>query len=181
MSSSFSPYWKAGVRAEHAVERCVGCGATVPVVQGPVHRYMTAAPGCWVMFADRLAPMYHNPHFTTARQLSVDAYAVQHPGSPNSQAIQSVAAHLLSLYAYIELNQPVTGAPRLLARATSVKALYVWLTPPSYVPRRTVADMPHTADPTVVTVAAWEWARAAWDAWRAHHAQVAEWYTELTS
>jgi hypothetical protein len=31
-----------------------------------------------------------------------DAYAAQHPGTPSPQAIQSVAVHLLALYAVLE-------------------------------------------------------------------------------
>ena len=37
-----------------------------------------------------------------AHQLTVDAYAIQHPGKPSAQSIQSVCVHLISLYASLE-------------------------------------------------------------------------------
>jgi hypothetical protein len=35
--------------------RCVGCGALVPDIDGPTHRYMAASPGCWALFGEVVA------------------------------------------------------------------------------------------------------------------------------
>lgn len=55
---------------------CVGCRGLVPDVDGPVHRYMTASPGCWQadteLMASDLLPV-------AEAALSADAYAVTHP------------------------------------------------------------------------------------------------------
>src|SRR5450759_4052888 len=94
------------------IERCVGCGADFEVVTGPIHRYMTSAPGCWARYGELLGSLSIQPRLQAARQMCVDAYAVQHPGTPSPQAIQSVAVHLLNMHEYLVLGRPVTP-PRL--------------------------------------------------------------------
>ena len=37
------------------IERCLGCGAELPVFAGPVHRYMESSPGCWAAYGEVLA------------------------------------------------------------------------------------------------------------------------------
>jgi hypothetical protein len=155
-------------------ERCVGCGATVPLAAGPVHRYMTAAPGCWAMYGELLARLLSDPQDARHRQRCVDAYAVQHPGSPSPQAIQSVAGHLISLYAQLELGLATDAAGALLQRITRRKGQYHWLTPPSFENVRTLGYV--MARPNELAEATREWAGAAWRAWAPHHAQIREWY-----
>src|SRR5438105_15652536 len=52
---------------------CVGCGALVPDIGGPTHRYIGASPGCWQAYGELLPT-------GTAHLLVVDVYAAQHPG-----------------------------------------------------------------------------------------------------
>lgn len=157
------------------VETCVGCSALVEKLVGPVHRYMTAAPGCWARYGEFLGSVAGNPLLQAARQYGVDAYAVQHPGSPNPQAIQSVAVHLMSLYAYLVGGHLVSAAPQLLQRVSGAKGVYHWLAPPSFEGARTVMDLPSPASPSF-TEATRTWAESVWQAWSAHHAQVAAWW-----
>lgn len=79
------------------VERCPGCGVELPAFAGPVHRYMESSPSCWVAYGEVLARECSDPALMAAHRLTVDAYAVQHPGRPSPQSIQSVALHLISL------------------------------------------------------------------------------------
>jgi hypothetical protein len=112
------------------------------------------------------------------RQLCVDAYAVQHPGQPGPQAIQSVGGHLVSLLAQIELNLPLSRSAALLERGVRRKGLFTWLTPPTFDSAHTVLFMQaNLGDPAW---AAREWAASAWRAWAPHHAQVRAWYDELS-
>lgn len=37
---------------EVVMRRCVGCGASVPDVEGPVHPYMESSPGCWQWYGE---------------------------------------------------------------------------------------------------------------------------------
>ena len=72
--------------------------AQVPDFDGPTLRYLDAAsPGCWAIFGEILVNEYGAYNHPDAHRLSVDTYAVQHPGRAMSQTIQSVTAHLNSL------------------------------------------------------------------------------------
>lgn len=152
-------------------ESCGGCGAVVRVVDGPVHRYMTSAPGCWERYGELLGVLAIQPALMAARQLCVDAYAAQHPGTPNPQAIQSVAVHLLNLHGYLVQRRPI-GVPRMLGH----KGAFHWLQPPSFASSRTVLDVPLMASREAITEPARAWASSVWAAWSPHHAQVAAWY-----
>lgn len=68
---------------------CPGCGAQLPDIEGPVHRYMTSSPACWRLFGELLAAEYSDPDLIVTHRLSVDTYAIQHPGGQSRQAIQS--------------------------------------------------------------------------------------------
>ena len=63
---------------------------------------MESSPSCWAAYGEVLAREYNDPAFMAAHRLTVDAYAVQHPGRPSPQSIQSVALHLISLCLVLE-------------------------------------------------------------------------------
>jgi len=153
--------------------RCMGCGL-VPATAAPTHRFMLSAPACWALYGDLNAVLLSDPAAASYRQWCVDAYAVQHPGEPNEHAIQSVAGHLLSLYATIELNAPVVASHHVINWATSHKGEYAWLTPPSAF-AMTVRDV--LANRHQLSDASHRWACAAWEAWRPHHDQIRMWYS----
>src|SRR5690349_15169292 len=67
---------------------CVGCGAMVPDIDGPTHRYLGASPGCWQIYGEVLA----GKDGVMPHRLLVDVYAAQHPGVEGKQSSQSVAA-----------------------------------------------------------------------------------------
>ena len=152
-------------------ERCVGCGAEFDAIEGPIHRYMTSSPACWSCYGELLGVFAIELRLTESRILCVDAYAVQHPGTPNPQAIQSVAVHLLNMYGYLIRGLPV-APPRLAGH----KGAFRWLTPPAKTAARTVRDMPTAADAGAIAAAARAWVEATWAAWAEHHAQIAQWH-----
>lgn len=152
-------------------ERCVGCAAEFDAIDGPIHRYMTSSPACWACYGELLGAMAIRPELQRARLYCVDAYAVQHPGTPNPQAIQSVAGHLLNMYGYLVRGLPVTP-PRL----TGHKRAFHWLNPPANPPARTVRDVPVSGSEDTITAASRAWAEATWAAWVEHHAQIAQWH-----
>ena len=79
--------------------RCFSCRATVPDIEGPIHKYMDSSPGCWKLYTDILAKEYNADFYNqNIHRITVDTYAVQHPGKPERKAIQSVNGHLISLY-----------------------------------------------------------------------------------
>jgi hypothetical protein len=158
-----------------ATVACIGCGAAFPQRDGPTHRYMESSPGCWAAFGEVLALEYDNASYARAHRLSVDAYAVQHPGRPSPQSVQSVALHLISLCLILEQGLDFSDATDVIRQAADSKGRFTWLEPPPLRGSVTVADVlgAPTGDEHVRRVRAW--ASSAWFAWAAHHAVVRSW------
>lgn len=157
---------------------CHGCGGQFPDIDGPTHRYMTSSPGCWAWYGDVLAREYSDFRYGKVHQLTVDAYAVQHPGTPSPQSIQSVAVHLISLCAVLEHGTDLHRASQVKQAAAQGKERFTWLSPPPSMGEITVADV-HRAE-NAQEHAQWvrTWAKATWDAWSAHHDTVRTWFSE---
>ena len=155
--------------------RCFGCGGLVPQMDGPTHRYMESSPGCWHVYGQVLSREYSDPAFGVLHRLTVDSYAVQHPGRPSAQAIQSVCVHLISLCLVLERGLAVAYATRVMGAATRTKERFFWLTPPTSLGEVTVADVGEVATSLQHEEKVRAWAEAAWSAWAAHHATVRAW------
>ena len=154
---------------------CIGCGGLVPKMDGPTHRYMESSPGCWQLYGQVLAREYGDPAFGALHRLTVDSYAVQHPGRPSPQAIQSVCVHLLSLCLVLERNLAAAYATRVMGEATRAKDRFFWLIPPASLGQVTVADVAVVAAPHQHEQRVRAWAESAWSAWAGHHATVRSW------
>jgi hypothetical protein len=161
--------------ADTRMTRCVGCGGLVPQMDGPTHRYMESSPGCWHVYGKVLSREYSDPAFGALHRLTVDSYAVQHPGRPGPQAIQSVCVHLISLYLVLERGLAVGYATRVIGEAARTKERLFWLTPPKSLGDITVSDVADVADPVGHEKRVRAWAEAAWSAWAEHHATVRAW------
>jgi hypothetical protein len=155
---------------------CIGCGADVPDESGPVHRYLTAAPGCWRIYGEVLAREYGDPAYARAHRLGVDAYAVQHPGTESPQTIASAGVHLARLCLILERDLALADADTAMAdfAARSKRALH-WLEPPQCKGSVTVVGVWRATDPRLHYDTVREWATSAWAAWSAHHPQVRSW------
>jgi hypothetical protein len=154
---------------------CIGCRALFPDVDGPVHRYMESSPGCWASYGEVLVREYTEPSYFGVHRLTVDAYAVQHPGRPSPQSIRSVAGHLISLCLVLERRVAMDEATIAIRAALKAKERFFWLTPPPSQGSVTVADVwkTKTADEhkELVTL----WAASVWSAWHEHHAVIRAW------
>lgn len=157
---------------------CPGCGAVLPDAQGPTHRYMLSSPACWATYGEVLAREYRDPAYHAVHRLTVDTYAVQHPGLPTPQSIQSVGVHLVSLCAILELGMSFDAATRLIGRATQRKDRLFWLTPPPSAGAVTVLDVSHAASADAHARLVQAWAHAAWSAWAPHHETVRRWMVD---
>ena len=146
---------------------CIGCGALVPDIDGPTHRYIGASPGCWAIYTELGAG---GLPATPLSALAVDAYAIQHPGVPGPQSTPSVWVHLITLHLVLEADWPTSRAIRLRAAGADAFDGWPWLEPPPSMGGVTVVDVAEhaKADASVVD----RWVRGAWDAWRDHHAAV---------
>lgn len=161
--------------AEVATTICPGCGGRYPATDGPVHRYLESSPGCWAVYGEVLAREYQQPAYFQAHKLTVDAYAVQHPGQPSAQSIQSVAVHLIRLCLLLEHGLDVERANAAMLSAARHKARYHWLTPPDSRGEITAADVHRTASAAEHIARVRAWAASAWTAWSEHHGTVRAW------
>ena len=165
-----------------SLPRCPGCGAVLPAVDGPTHRYIEASPACWAMYTvlagggdPPLAPSPWN-------LLIVDAYAAQHPGQPSAQSIRSVAIHLAVLHGLV-IRGVAPGNVMWLRRRVlreqpgSRRDRFEWLDPPDFAGSITVLGIAAAPTPEARTVRAKDYVRNVWDLWAARHgATVAAWY-----
>jgi hypothetical protein len=151
---------------------CIGCGGLVPRMDGPTHRYLESSPGCWHLYGQVLSREYSDPGFAPLHRLTVDSYAVQHPGHPSARTIQSVWVHLISLCLVVERGLTPAYATRVMQAATRTKERFVWLTPPTSLGVVTVSDVAGAATPRDHKERVRLWAESAWSAWAEHHATV---------
>jgi Family of unknown function (DUF5946) len=154
---------------------CPGCGGLFEERDGPIHRYMLSSPGCWAVYGEVLAREYSDPAYGRVHRLSVDAYAVQHPGIPSPQSIQSVAVHLIRLCLLLDKGVDLQRANDVIKAAAESGQNYVWLTPPASLGEITVADVYQAQDPDEHEQRVRRWASSAWIAWSGHHATVRSW------
>lgn len=158
-----------------ALVRCPGCGAEFPASDGPTHPYMLSSPGCWDAYCQVLAREYSSTRLLSVHRLSVDTYAVQHPGTGSRQAIQSVCLHLVRLYMQLELKLAPEKANAGMLALSKRKSELLWLTPPATRGSVTVADVLPHVDGEAHGAAVTTWARAALSAWSAYYEIIASW------
>lgn len=164
------------------IERCPDCGAALPKIAGPTHRYVGGTAACWALFTSLVnagepplapAPLNH---------LITDAYMAQHHGVPSPQASQSVAVHLLTLYGVLECGVAPERALWIRQRAVRPPAKtrhqqFPWLEPPDLVGSATLAAIVGLPTPETRTALAERYVRDIWARWSSrHHATVAQWY-----
>ena len=142
---------------------------------GPTHEYMQSTPGCWAAFGRVLAREYADQRYLPIHRLTVDAYAVQHPGVESRQSIQSVGVHLVRLCLFHERQLTPERANDAMLAAAKHKATFHWLEPPRELGALTIADVDAStgAEAHMATVRCW--AAQMWDVWSPHHATVRAW------
>jgi hypothetical protein len=163
---------RSPVTGEVGSVACIGCGGLVPDIDGPSHRYMLASPGCWAAYTGMLG-VVSGPVPAPYGSLTVDAYAVQHPGVPNPQATQSVWVHLIALHLVLEAGWPASRLVRVRQLAADASAGWPWLAPPGSMGPVTAIDV-ESATPGAIGEMVRAWVEGAWAAWDAHHPAVRE-------
>jgi hypothetical protein len=136
---------------------------------------MESSPTCWAAYGEVLAREYSDQAYFAVHRLSVDAYAVQHPGQPSPQTIQSVAVHLIRLCLLLERGLPMERANDAMLKASEREGKFVWLVPPASLGAVTVADVLQAQGVEAHSAAVRRWAGSAWAAWMPHHATVRSW------
>jgi Family of unknown function (DUF5946) len=154
---------------------CCGCGAVFPSADGPIHRYMTSSPECRSAYGVALAREFSDPAYAKLNRMSVDAYAVQHPGSISSQTIQSVAVHLCRLCIILEDGFSVEHANDVMLAIHRVEHQFRWLEPPRARGEVTVSDVVEARGAEEHTRQVERWAKSCWWAWSQHRATTRGW------
>ncbi|WP_299682593.1 DUF5946 family protein [uncultured Roseobacter sp.] len=154
---------------------CPGCGAVLKDIDGPTHPYMLSSPTCFAAYTELLAFEYSDPALMPTHRLSVDAFAVQHPGDGVSrQAIQSVGLHLARLAVQLQhLHVPNRSADIMLLLG-KYKGELEALSPPIEF-SMTIADVQADAGTPAHICAVTNWAKSAWNDWREHHDYILDW------
>lgn len=182
----------------HTLERCPGCAASFPRVDGATHPYIGASAACWALYAALLAgaeppaellvastvASVRVPTVTAlphARALLLDAYAAQHHGTPTPQAIQSVAVHLLVLHGVLARGVAVDAALWIRRQAVRNKGVFTWLTPPDV--DRAYALRHCVPGPGIETPCSLEaYVTSVYEAWQTLHVrQLDRWYDEFVA
>ena len=164
-----------------STEICFSCGVeTAPGTPGVIHRYMLSTPGCWAQYGELLAREYSDPRYMAAHALTVDAYAVQHPGVEGPQVISSVHVHLASLIAYFERDVVLSALPTLKQQVVAFKTSFDWLLPPSSLGERNVGSVLAATSPQQHRECVEAWAKSALAAWSAHHDTIRRLLDKLT-
>ena len=154
---------------------CPGCGAMFVPEEGAVHAYMTSSPACWAAFGRVLAAEYEDVRLMPVHRMSVDAFAVQHPGDPDDRrAVQSVGLHLARIKVTLEDGLDWQEANAAMQRFAARKAELPRLDPPPSF-SLTVADVEPVAGTEGHEDAVRAWVQAAWDDHAAHHDFIRRW------
>jgi len=151
--------------------RCYGCGALVPDVTWPSHRYVGASPGCWAIYAEvaggGLLPPLPSPYGA----LVVDAYMAQHPGVPGPQSTQSVWVHLIALQLVLEGGWPPSQLVRIRKAVGERFPDLPWLEPPSFLGDVTFPDLDDASEGPLDDLAK-RWVDGVWAAWAVHQDEI---------
>lgn len=153
------------------VQACPGCGALVPDVSGPVHKYVPSLPGCWRTFGEIQADEAQRFGYPAVHRVVVDAYMAQHPGDGRDRRDrQSVFVHLVALCAVLEHGLTDPYVTKMLGgvirrRDGDFPVLQRRKGPGEL----TVLHMVGAAGLADYERRAREWATAVWDSWSAQH------------
>lgn len=154
---------------------CPGCRARLSFEDGPTHAYMLSSPACWRLFGEVMAAEYSNPALLDSHRLSVDTFAIQHPGdAADRRAVQSVGLHLARLMVQLEHRLSPDATNAAMKAFAARKATLPGLSPPAAF-TMTVADVAPLAGGTAHTATVRAWAQATWSDWSAHHDTIREW------
>ncbi|MEM6796655.1 MAG: DUF5946 family protein [Acidobacteriota bacterium] len=154
-------------------EICIACGLKTEKVDGPLHKYLVSSPGCWAKFGEVLAREYENPQYMAVHALTVDAYALQHPGYESAQTINSANVHLASLYCFFELGKSIGELSQVKQDLTRYKDQFLWMDPPEEASEITVADVLESESASEHREAVLRWSEYIYGRWEAQYPYIA--------
>lgn len=135
---------------------------------------MLSSPACWEAFNVLLEREYSNPELMGIHRLTVDSWAVQHPGDGSRRAIQSVGLHLARLWVQLEGGLSGEASNAAMLAFAERKAELPELPPRAHY-RITVADViaELSRDNHEELVRRWAW--STWEDWADQHDFIEAW------
>ena len=159
---------------------CPGCGALVDEIEGRPHKYIGANQGCWDLYGQILAKEYGEYNYPElTHRLTVDTYAIQHPGLPGRQSIQSVNGHLISLYFIFIKNFSGKEATKIIGDLLAREPKFNWLEPPVPNGHKTVINVLQATSKQEHEARVREWAEDVWACWYEKHRDTIKKYDDL--
>lgn len=160
-----------------SLEKCMWCGAAVQTQPAGAPTKFGAHPGCFALFGQVIAREFQDAAYFSVHRLTVDCYAVQHPGAEGERAmVQSHNIHLMAIYLDRVLGLANDDVVQALKRAaTKGKGRFLPLAPPpadAY--RLNIADVLAAGTAAAHKEMVRAWTDDVWHAWRAHHATAKE-------
>ena len=154
---------------------CQGCGGLFGPVAGTTHAYMLSSPACYAAFCTLLAAEYATPELMAVHRLTVDTYAVQHPGlATDRRAVQSVGLHLARLMLQLTRPRPPAETNAMMLDFSKRKATLKALDPPASF-AMTVANVAAYAGTPAHSAQVRAWAAATWYDWSPAHDYIKHW------
>jgi hypothetical protein len=135
---------------------------------------MTSSAACWAAFGQVIEREYSNPQLMEVHRLTVDAWAVQHPGDGSRRAVQSVAMHLGRLMVQLEDGTSGLSANAVMLALSANKATLPAVASPIRF-TMTVADVRNAVEPQAHRERVREWAASTWQDWSDQHDVVRNW------
>lgn len=151
------------------LENCTWCGFESEILNAPTHKYMESSAGCWSSYGKVLEREYSNVDYFVVHALTVDAFALQHPGIENPQTISSVNVHLASLYSYFELGTPLDELSHVRKLIVKNKESFIWLKPPKDLTSITTSNILMAKSAIEHHKLVKKWARYIFEQWHKHH------------
>ena len=154
---------------------CSGCGARLEALEGPTHDYMEGSPACFALFNQLLACEYSDRSLLPTHRLTVDTYAVQHPGRDKTRKqIQSVGLHLARLGLQLASSRPPKETNDVMLGLGKHKHTLEYIEPPKQF-SKTVADIAEFAGTSHHPDKVREWAISTWNDWSDQHDYIVNW------
>lgn len=155
--------------------KCYGCNATVENIAGQPHKYFGSTQGCWNLYGQILAKEYGEYNYPElTHRLTVDTYAVQHPGQPGRQSTQSVNIHLISLYFVLVKKLSGKEATQKMGEILANEPKFEWLEPPLPNGQKTVIYVLTATNQEEHEKKVRAWAEDVWNCWYSKHRQTIE-------
>jgi hypothetical protein len=107
---------------------CPRCGALVPEIDGPTHRYIEASPGCWAAYGKLSVKEASDFRYMRPHQLTVDAYCAQYRGRPpGRRSVRSPCTWSACTCSWSATRPPRGSTPRVDAsRPWARRASWPW-------------------------------------------------------